>query len=85
MQSEGNISAALLSLLWPGLGQLAQGRLVMGVIFLSWSVIGAGMFAFGSQTRGFQIALAFEMLVVAVWAIVDAYRLPRTPIDRVTC
>ena len=41
MQPTPNLNAALLSLLWPGAGQLAQGRLVIGAMFVTWSALSA--------------------------------------------
>ena len=85
MHGGRNLGAALLSLVWPGLGQLAQGRLVKGFLFLGWTSIGAAVFAFGSLSLGYQFVVAAEVLVVGVWAIVDAYRLPFAMDDRATC
>ncbi len=74
MQRDGNVSAALFSLLWPGLGHLAQGRLFTGLLFVCWTAIGAAVVAFGELSLGIRLAIAGEVAIVAVWAIIDAYR-----------
>lgn len=74
MQKSSNVSAALFSLLWPGIGQLAQGRLVVGAIFVVWSSLGAIGLALAPSIGVSPFVIAGELVVVTLWAIVDAYR-----------
>lgn len=85
MKRDRDINAALFSVLWPGLGQLAQGRLLKGALFVCWTAIGAAVAAISDQSLGVRLVIAGEVAIVAVWAIVDAYR-GFTLIDRdATC
>lgn len=85
MKRDRDISAALFSVLWPGLGQLAQGRILKGALFVCWTAIGAAVAAISDQSLGVRLVIAGEVAIVAVWAIVDAYR-GFTLIDRgATC
>jgi TM2 domain-containing membrane protein YozV len=65
---------ALFSLLWPGLGQLAQGRVLAGTLFASWALVSAIGFMYASAVGRLAIPIAAEFTVVAVWSIMDAYR-----------
>jgi hypothetical protein len=70
--SSDNISAALLSLLFPGFGQLAQERNGLGFLQLAWaSAAGAAWFL--AVPLEFPRALAaVELLIVGSWSVLDA-------------
>lgn len=74
MSKQGDLYGALFSLLWPGLGQLAQGRFLLGTFFASWTGVSAVglLYALGTGRLAFPIAV--EVTLVAVWSIIDAYR-----------
>ncbi|MBP6772901.1 MAG: hypothetical protein KA154_07845 [Gemmatimonadaceae bacterium] len=74
MSKQGDLYGALFSLLWPGLGQLAQGRFRLGTLFASWTGVSAIGFLYAIGTGRLAIPIAVEFTLVAVWSIVDAYR-----------
>lgn len=74
MQQTPRLNAALLSLLWPGAGQLAQGRLVIGAMFVTWSGLGAIGLAVAPSVGISPFVVVGELVLVTLWAIIDAYR-----------
>ncbi len=65
-------NAALLSLLWPGLGQFFQRRVLAGALFATWTLASA-IATFTAPTPNARRFMLVEMAVVAIWAIGDAY------------
>lgn len=65
-------NAALLSLLWPGLGQFFQRRILAGALFATWTLASA-IATFTAPTTEARRFMLAEMAVVALWAIGDAY------------
>lgn len=65
-------NAALLSLLWPGLGQFFQRRILAGALFATWTLASviAAFTAPTPEARRFMLA---ELAVVSLWAVGDAY------------
>ncbi len=76
MSKRGDLYGALFSLLWPGLGQLAQGRFLLGTLFASWTGVSAVGFLYASGAGRLAIPIAVEFTLVAVWSVIDAYRHP---------
>ncbi len=68
-----NLNGALFSLLWPGLGQLLQGRLLPGAVFAVWTGVSAIGFLHAASSQQFAPPIAIELMLVAAWSIVDAY------------
>lgn len=66
--------SALLSLLVPGAGQLAQGRRVAGIAFLAAALTMALVLAFAESLRLPGMVPFLGLLVVLVWAPLDAWR-----------
>lgn len=74
MSKQRDLYGALFSLLWPGLGQLAQGRFLHGTLFVLWSGASAIGFLYALDRERLAIPIAVEFMLVAVWSMVDAYR-----------
>lgn len=68
-----NLNGALFSLLWPGLGQLLQGRILQGTFFAVWSGVSAIGFLHAASAQQFALPIAMEFTLVAAWSIVAAY------------
>ena len=77
MRYHHDLSGALFSAsLWPGLGQFAQGRLLVGVGFLVWTTLGLiGAAWLLTQGRS-PVPAVIEVALVALWSIIDAYWRP---------
>jgi TM2 domain-containing membrane protein YozV len=84
-KSEGG--AAVLSLLWGGLGQIYVGRIARGLgIMLAYFLIGIGCWAFlvGAAISGSFAGLVFigfvmtiVLIVLLIWNVFDAYNLAK--------
>jgi hypothetical protein len=82
MEYHRDLSGALFSALWPGLGQLAQGRLLVGVGFLVWTTLGViGAAWLLTQDRS-PVPVVTEVSLVALWSIIDAYRRPIAKLEQ---
>ena len=68
-----NLNDALFSLLWPGLGQLLQGRILPGTFFAVWTGVSAIGVLHAASAQQFALPIAMEFTLVAAWSIVDAY------------
>jgi hypothetical protein len=67
-----NVCNALLSLLIPGFGQLAQERNAIGLFQLAWAAV-AGVSLFAAESVGIPRPLAvIELALVTGWSVVDA-------------
>jgi hypothetical protein len=67
-------SAPLLSLIWPGLGQLYQGRFAHAAHFLVDSAILAMVITVSEPFRG---PALLALGAIALWSVVDAFRAER--------
>jgi len=63
---------------------LAQGRVGKGFLFVCWSAFGVMLATLDSLPVGFRIAIAGEVAMVALWAVVDAYRIEASAPPSVT-
>ncbi len=67
-----NILTALLSLLIPGFGQLAQERNGIGIVQLAWAAVAAIAF-FAAEPLGIPRPLAaLDLIIVTTWSVADA-------------
>lgn len=77
MRQNRDAYGALFSAMVPGLGQLAQGRTLKGLLFVTWTALSLlGVFR-AAQSGGFPGFIGAELLVVSIWATIDAYRFTR--------
>ena len=76
MQKEGKstIVAAILSILWPGAGQFYAGSVGKGIAFLIVALFGWGL---TSTLIGAILGVPL-LLIVYVWAPIDAYMVAKS-------
>jgi hypothetical protein len=74
MISSSDRNAAWLSLVWPGFGQLAQGRWAAGAAFAVWAAFSAIALVAPSSLGVPAKTFGAELVVATGWAMVDAYR-----------
>lgn len=69
-----DLSNGLLSLFFPGLGQVAQGRRDLGYVHCAWGVAGVVAMC-AAPAFGYSRALpAMELFALTAWSVVDAVR-----------
>ena len=68
-----NLSGALFSPPWPGLGQLLQGAILPGTFFAVWTGVSAIGFLHAASSQQFALPVAMTFTLVTAWSIVDAY------------
>jgi hypothetical protein len=78
MISSPDRNAAWLSLLWPGLGQFAQGRWAAGSAFAVWAALSAIALAAPGSLGMPPRLLGADLVVATVFAVVEAYRFKRS-------
>ena len=77
MTSFSGRNAAWLTLVWPGFGQLAQGRWAAGVAFAVWAAFNAVALAAPSLLGASPKLIGADLVLATVWAFIDAYRFKR--------
>ena len=75
-------AAAWLSRVWPGFGQLAQGRWVAGAAFAVWTALSSIALASATSVGVPPKLVGAELAIVSVWALVDAYHFKRPTTQR---
>lgn len=71
----GNVIAAIATILWPGLGQLLQGRLWSAILFCIGCLVGYALW--------YLILPLIIALLLHLWAIIDAAKfVPRVALSR---
>ncbi len=71
-----SLTDAALSLVWPGLGQLHQGRTTAGIYFIAESLTLVAAFVWAP---GWRVLAAVTFAAIAIWAIADAATAARRP------
>lgn len=60
----------MMSLVWPGLGQIVQGRFALGLYFVVEALVVATLFLASQSLR---IPMGIALIVIALWSAIDAY------------
>lgn len=77
MRSSKDVVAALLSVMFPGLGQFSKGQFLRGSAFCTTALVGAIGLAVVDATKTTTFALLGALAAIGLWSVIDAYSASR--------